>query len=62
MNNYQFYSFDRHGRTARPPRFAQFSDDKAALAEARKALHDQTIEIWHGDRCVATLLQMEKVA
>ena len=62
MDNYQFYSLDRYGRTARPPRVAQFKDDRAALAEARKALHDQTIEIWQGDRCVATLLQMQRVA
>jgi hypothetical protein len=53
---------DRQGRTARPPRVAPFKDDKAALAEARKTLVDQTIEIWQGDRCVATLLHMQKVA
>jgi hypothetical protein len=62
MVNYQFYSLDRHGRTAGPPRVTQFKDDKAAMAEARKALHFQTIEIWQGDRCVATLLQMQRVA
>ena len=59
MTNYQFYLLDRQGRTARPPRIAPFSDDAAALAEARKALSDQTIEIWQGDRCVATLLHMQ---
>jgi hypothetical protein len=53
---------DRQGRTARPPRVAQFRDDAAALAEARKALGDQTIEIWQGDRCVATLLHMQRAA
>jgi hypothetical protein len=62
MHNYQFYLLDRQGRTARPPRVASFKDDKAALAEARKALGDHTIEIWQGDRCVATLLQMQRVA
>lgn len=62
MSNYQFYLLDRQGRTARPPRVAPFSDDAAALAEARKALDDQTIEIWQGDRCVATLLHMQKAA
>jgi hypothetical protein len=61
-SNYQFYLLDRQGRTARPPRVAPFKDDKAALAEARKTLVDQTIEIWQGDRCVATLLHMQKVA
>ena len=55
MTNYQFYLLDRHGRTARPPRVAPFGDDKAALAEARKMLDDQTIEVWQGDRCVATV-------
>ena len=62
MDNYQFYLLDRQGRTAGPPRFASFKDDAAALTEARKALGDQTIEIWQGDRCVATLLQMQKAA
>jgi hypothetical protein len=62
MDNYQFYLLDRQGRTAGPPRVASFKDDKAALAEARKALGDQTIEIWQGDRCVATLLHMQRVA
>jgi len=57
-NNYQFYLLDRQGRTARPPRIAPFKDDGAALAEARKSLSDQTIEVWQGERCVATLLQM----
>jgi hypothetical protein len=61
-SNYQFYLLDRQGRTARPPRIASFKDDQAALAEARKALSDQTIEIWQGDRCVATLLHLQKVA
>ena len=60
MDNYQFYSLDRQGRTARPLRVGQFKDDKAALAEARKLLRDQTIEIWQGERCVATLLQMQR--
>ncbi|MBI5323075.1 hypothetical protein [Bradyrhizobium sp.] len=62
MSNYQFYLLDRQGRTARPPRIAPFMDDAAALAEARKALGDQTIEIWQGERCVATLLHMQKAA
>lgn len=62
MDNYQFYLLDRQGQTARPPRIAQFKDDKAAVAEARKALGDQTIEIWQGERCVATLLHLQKVA
>ena len=62
MENYQFYLLDRQGQTARPPRVASFKDDEAALAEARKSLSDQTIEIWQGDRCVATLLQMQRVA
>lgn len=62
MNNYQFYLLDRQGHTARPPRVASFKDDESALAEARKTLGDQTIEIWQGDRCVATLLQMQRVA
>lgn len=61
-SNYQFYLLDRQGRTAGPPRIVSFKDDAAALAEARKALGDQTIEIWQGDRCVATLLQMQKAA
>jgi len=62
MGNYQFYLLDRKGQTARPPRVAPFKDDKAAVAEARKSLGDQTIEIWQGDRCVATLLHMQRVA
>jgi hypothetical protein len=62
MINYQFYLLDRQGRTARPPRVASFKDDQAALAEARKSLGDQTIEIWQGERCVATLLCMQKAA
>ena len=62
MDHYQFYLLDRQGRTARPPRVAPFKNDEAALAEARKTLSDQTIEIWQGDRCVATLLHMQKVA
>ena len=62
MNNYQFYLLDRQGRTAKPPRVVSFKDDAAALAEARKTLDDQTIEIWQGDRCVATLLHMQKAA
>ncbi len=62
MTNYQFYLLDHLGRTARPPRIVPFKDDAAALAEARKALDDQTIEIWQGDRCVATLLRMQRVA
>lgn len=61
-SNYQFYVLDRQGRTARPPRVLSFKSDEAALAEARKALSDQTIEIWQGDRCVATLLYMQKAA
>ena len=59
MTNYQIYLLDREGRTARPPRIMPLKDDAAALAEARKTLDDQTIEIWQGDRCVATLLQMQ---
>jgi hypothetical protein len=39
-----------------------FKNDEAAMAEARKALSDQTIEIWQGDRCVATLLHLQKAA
>jgi len=58
-SNYQFYVLDRQGRTARPPRVAAFRNDEAAMAEARKALSDQTIEIWQGDRCVATLLHLK---
>jgi hypothetical protein len=61
-SNYQFYLLDRQGRTARPPRIVSFKDDQAAMAEARKALSDQTIEIWQGDRCVATLLHLQKAA
>jgi hypothetical protein len=61
-SNYQFYLLDRQGRTARPPRIMSFRDDQAAMAEARKALSDQTIEIWQGDRCVATLLHLQKAA
>ena len=62
MDNYQFYLLDRQGRTAKPPRVAPFKNDEAAMAAARKALGDQTIEIWQGDRCVATLLHMQRVA
>jgi len=62
MDNYQFYLLDRRGHTAGPPRVASFKDDEAALAEARKMLSDQTIEIWQGERCVATLLQKQRVA
>ena len=62
MTNYQFYLLDRQGRTARPPRVARFADDEAALLEARKTLNDQTIEVWQGDRCVATFLQTQKAA
>lgn len=62
MDNYQFYLLDRRGHTAGPPRVAPFKDDEAALAEARKTLSDQTIEIWQGDRCVATLLLKQRVA
>ena len=62
MSNYQFYLLDRRGHTARPPRVAPFRDDEAALAEARKMLGDQTIEVWQGDRCVATFLQMQRAA
>jgi uncharacterized protein YcfL len=58
MVNYQFYQFDHQGRTARPPRVALFEDDGAALADARKAVSDITIEVWQGERCVATLLKM----
>ena len=61
-SNYQFYVLDRQGRTARPPRVLSFKNDEAAMAEARKALSDQTIEIWQGDRCVATLLHLQKAA
>ena len=61
-SNYQFYALDRQGRTARPPRVVSFKSDEAALAEARKSLSDQTIEIWQGDRCVATLLPLQKAA
>ena len=62
MDNYQFYLLDRRGHTAGPPRVARFKDDEAALAEARKTLGDQTIEIWQGERCVATFLQKQRVA
>ena len=62
MDNYQFYLFDRQGQTAGPPRVASFKNDEAALADARKTLGDQTIEIWQGNRCVATLLHMQRVA
>jgi hypothetical protein len=62
MDNYQFYLLDRRGHTAGPPRVAPFRDDEAALAEARKTLSDQTIEIWQGERCVATLLHKQRVA
>jgi hypothetical protein len=62
MDNYQFYLLDRKGRTAGPPRVAPFKDDEAAFTEARKMLSDQTIEIWQGERCVATLLQKQRVA
>lgn len=62
MTNYQFYLLDRQGRTARPPRIAAFADDKAALAEARKTLGEQTIEVWQGDRCVATFLYTQRAA
>jgi hypothetical protein len=62
MTNYQFYLLDRQGRTARPPRIAAFEDDKAAMAEARKTLGEQTIEVWQGDRCVATFLQTQRAA
>lgn len=61
-SNYQFYVLDRQGRTARPPRVMSFKNDEAAMVEARKALSDQTIEIWQNDRCVATLLCMQKAA
>jgi hypothetical protein len=59
VTNYQFYLLDRLGRTARPPRIVPFENDAAALAEARKTIEDRTIEIWQGDRCVATLLQTQ---
>jgi hypothetical protein len=62
MDNYQFYLLDRKGCTAGPPRVAPFKDDEAALTEARKTLSGQTIEIWQGERCVATLLQKQRVA
>lgn len=62
MENYQFYLLDRQGHTARPPRVAPFKNDEAAVAEARKTLGGQTIEIWQGDRCVTTLLQLQMVA
>lgn len=62
MDNYQFYLLDRRGYSAGPPRVAPFKDDEAALAEARKTLSDQTIEIWQGERCVATLLHKQRVA
>jgi len=35
---------------------------RAPLARRAKALGDQTIEIWQGDRCVATLLHLQKAA
>jgi len=62
MTNYQFYLLDRQGRTARPPRIAPFEDDEAALVEAWKMLEDQTIEVWQGDRCVATFLRTQRAA
>lgn len=62
MTNYQFYLLDRQGRTARPPRIMPFRDDEAALAEARKTFDSETIEVWQGDRCLATFLQMQKAA
>jgi hypothetical protein len=45
MGNYQFFLLDRQ--------------DGAALAEARKALGAQTMEVWQGERCVAPLLQVQ---
>jgi hypothetical protein len=60
MDNYQFYLLDRKGCTAGPPRVEPFKDDEAALTEARKTLDAQTIEIWQGEPCVATLLQKQR--
>jgi hypothetical protein len=59
MTNYQFYLLDCKGHTARPPRVVPFKDDQAALAEARKAIGDQTIEVWQGARCLATFLRAQ---
>jgi hypothetical protein len=55
MTVYRFYFLDKDRRVSGPPEVGTFDDDAAAIADARRQVEDETIEVWDGARRVAVL-------
>jgi hypothetical protein len=56
MPEYRFYKIKKSGHIDGPPVEHDFSNDSAALTEARKLLGGQDVEVWQGRRVVAYLV------
>jgi hypothetical protein len=52
---YRFYELTEGGHIIWPPPLIEFSDDKAAVAEAEKRLYKTQIEVWQLARRVVQL-------
>lgn len=55
MPKYRMYIFEQNGHVAAPPKIYQLPDDAAALAEAKKIIDGQAIEIWRSRRKVSRI-------
>ena len=54
MPEYRVYTIDKSGHIAGPPTIIEAPDDHAAREEAKQGLGGHTIEVWIGQRRIAT--------
>ena len=55
MPEYRIYELDAKGQSFRPPSVGIWKDDNEAQTNARTLLGERAVEIWCGDRKVATI-------
>jgi hypothetical protein len=55
LNAYRAYQLNREGKVHRPPYVLDVASDEAALEAARTYLDGHDIEVWQGQRFIATL-------
>lgn len=55
MPEYRVYELDDKGRSSRPPSIGIWKDDVEAQMNARALLGSRALEIWCGERKVATI-------
>jgi hypothetical protein len=55
VQSYRFYTIRDDGHISGPPRNYDLPNDAAAVKRARLIINEQAIEVWQGERVVASL-------